>query len=110
MIGWIEVAALVFGLVISALITLSPRFWTGSRSLLFLILPASFSAALEVFGCNPARLEADMHRLAFACIICHRRRISHRAAQEELHPYTRYRIAVDCAPVPRPNAMLGEEA
>lgn len=70
MIGWIEVAALVFGLVISALITLSPRFWTGSRSLLFLILPASFSAALEVFGVQSGTLlEADMHRLAFACII-----------------------------------------
>ena len=67
-IHWIEGAAFVAGLLLAALLVIFPRFGPGSRRLLYLILPACFSAAVQAFG-FASLSEADTHRLSFALII-----------------------------------------
>jgi putative PEP-CTERM system histidine kinase len=70
MIHWIEGAAFVFGLGLTLLLVLWPRFGSGSRQLLLLILPACLSAAVQAFGLGITSLsEQDCFRLSFALII-----------------------------------------
>ncbi len=62
--------AVVLGLGLCALVAIFPRFGPGSRQLILLILPASFSAGVQAFGLAATSLsEADLTRLSFALIL-----------------------------------------
>jgi putative PEP-CTERM system histidine kinase len=50
MIHWIEVIALVCGILLSILLAFFPRFGAGSRHLILLLLPACISAGVQAFG------------------------------------------------------------
>lgn len=70
MVGWIEGMAVVLGLGLCALVAIFPRFGPGSRQLILLILPASFSAGVQAFGLAATSLsEADLIRLSFALLL-----------------------------------------
>lgn len=70
MMQWIGVAALICGLGLAVLLTVSPRFGPGSRHLLLLILPACVSAAFSGFGADIlAWSQIDSFRFSFALII-----------------------------------------
>jgi putative PEP-CTERM system histidine kinase len=70
MIHWIDAAGFVCGLGLAVLLALSPRFGPASRQLLFLILPACFSALVHGFGSRIIGLSGgDSLRLSFALII-----------------------------------------
>jgi putative PEP-CTERM system histidine kinase len=70
MIHWIEGAAFVFALGMTALIAIFPRFGSGSRQLILLILPAGIAAATQAFGPAVTSLsEQSLFKLSFALIL-----------------------------------------
>src|SRR5512147_2471064 len=70
MIHIIEGTTFVCGLVLAALLAIFPRFGPGSRQLLFLVLPACFSAGLQALGTGITGLSPqDTFRLSFALIM-----------------------------------------
>jgi putative PEP-CTERM system histidine kinase len=69
MIHWIEGAAFICGLGLSALISIYPRFGPGSRRLLLFLLPASFSAGVQAYSAIFGGLSLeDSLRLSFTLI------------------------------------------
>lgn len=64
MITWIEGIALACGLIFSALLVILPRFGPGSRRLLFLLIPVSLSAGVQVFGSTILGSPQDCFRLS----------------------------------------------
>ncbi len=70
MIHWIEGIASVVALGLAALLAVSPRFGKGTRQLLYLLLPASLSAAVQALGPDIlSRSTQDCFRISFAFII-----------------------------------------
>ncbi len=70
MIHWIEGLAFICGLGLAALLVVFPRFGPGSRHLLWLILPACFSAGVGAFGPEiTGLLELNSYRLSYSLII-----------------------------------------
>jgi putative PEP-CTERM system histidine kinase len=67
---WIEILALILGLVLAGLLVVVPRFGPGSRQLLLMLLPACASAAVAAFGERlPGVVPADGVRLSFTLIL-----------------------------------------
>jgi putative PEP-CTERM system histidine kinase len=70
MIHWIEWAACGFGLVLSVIVAILPRFGPGSRQLIFLMLPAALSAGIQAAGQEIAGIsEQNALRLSLALLI-----------------------------------------
>ena len=68
MIHWIEAGSFFVGLLLAGLLAIFPRLGPRSRRLLFFLVPASLSAAIQAFGLVVLS-EPDSYRFSLALIV-----------------------------------------